>query len=89
MLGRKRMDPQTYVKDPESFGHGNHGNAWQAVWEAHADHNAVIIAGGNCATVIGTTYGGSHHNEEGQIKILKEILERKGYTVRKLPIRKS
>lgn len=82
-LGRKPIDNTTYVKQPESFGHGGYVNAWEAVWEAHADNVAVILAGGNCATVLGVSAfsGGAHHTEELQIKILKEVLERKGYNV--------
>lgn len=74
---------------PESFGHGNHCNGWEAVWEGHADYSAVIIAGGNYASVLGSVYNGNngHHKKEDQIRILKEILERNGYTVVKKPVR--
>lgn len=61
----------------------------QAVWQEHADVAGVIIVGGNYATVIGTGSAcNGHHSEEAQIAILKEVLERKGYTIRKKPSRK-
>lgn len=90
-LGRKHVDSKTYIRQPESFGHGNFCNAWEAVWESHANNIAVVIVGGNNATVVGVTFGGNtnHTNEDAQIKILKEILKQKGYAIRKLPVAKT
>lgn len=79
-LQRKPMDPNTYTKQAEHFNEGS------AVWEAHADVTAVILAGGNTATVIGCTHnGGRHHLEDEQIRVLKDVLDRMGYRI----VRKS
>lgn len=79
-LQRKQGHPKTFVKEPEHFNEGT------AVWEAHADITAVILAGGNCATVLGSyPNGGRHHTEEDQIKVLKDVLDRMGYRI----VRKS
>jgi hypothetical protein len=52
----------------------------------HADNTAVIAVGGNHATVLGYTYGTlSHHKEEDQIEILKQLAEKYGYSLRKKP----
>lgn len=86
MLQRKRPDPKTWVKQPEDFGFGYHANGWSAVWEDHADNVAVVMVGGNCATVLGTYHnGGIHHTEEAQLRILKDVLDKMGYRV----VRKS
>lgn len=82
-LSAKRCDPKTYVRQPESFGHGNHSNYWSAVFEAHATTSAVIIVGGNNATVLGCSGDWNHSEEDYQIRILKDVLERKGYTISK------
>jgi hypothetical protein len=78
-----KLSELTYGKT-KTFGHGNHGNAFQAVWNQHADFTGVIMVGQNGATVFGSSLYGKHHTEEGQLKILKEILRDKGYTIRKL-----
>ena len=89
-LSSKKADSKTFSKKPESFGHGSHANGWQAVYEAHADAVALIMVGGNHATVLGTVYnGGMHHDEEDQIRVLKTILEWKGYTIHKKPVVKT
>jgi len=57
----------------------------QAVWNQHADNVALILAGGNHATVLGSTSvtGGSHSREQDQEEILKAILRERGYVVYK------
>ena len=75
--------------ETEDFGHGNHANGFEAVWNQHADLTGVIMVGQNHATVIDYSLNKMHHTEEGQLAILKEILERRGYYVRKKPQRKT
>ena len=73
-------------KKSEKFGYGNACNYFDAVWNQHADFTGVIFVGGNCSTVFGSSFnGGRHSTEEEQIKVLKEILREKGYSIRKLP----
>ena len=68
-------------RETEQFGHASYANYWTAVWEEHADITAVIMVGQNHATVIGSSLYSHHHEEDGQIKILKDILDRKGYRI--------
>lgn len=67
------------------FGFGNHANGFQAVWNRHADEQALIAVGGNYATVLkGSrwTWGG-HHTEEGQVELLKLAAKELGYELRR------
>jgi len=64
---------------------GCHCNAATVIEQHHADSTAVIAVGGNCATVLHTTYGYRHHEEADQIHILEELADRYGYTIRKKP----
>jgi len=76
-------------KGPVSFSHRNHIGYWEAVYQGHADQTAVIIVGGNTASVVDVFGGAStnyHGDEEVQIQILKDILHRKGYVVYKKPL---
>jgi len=83
-LMRKDCNTKTYVQEPETFGHGSYCNYWQAVWNEHADVVAVILAGGNHATVLGScTNGGQHHDEESQLEVLRHVLDRMGYRISK------
>ena len=71
---------------PQAFGHMGYANAWQAVWNEHADVTGVIFVGQNGASILGCTGGRKYHDtEEQQIAILKDILYQKGYNVVKLP----
>lgn len=67
---------------------GMHCNAATAIESHHADGNAIIAVGGNCATVLGMTFG-THHEEEDRLIILKQLAQSLGYSLRKLPARKS
>lgn len=87
-LWSKKRNPSG-EKDPETFGFDGYSNYWQAVWQEHADVTAMIMVGRNYATVVGSSLYGEHHTEEGQIRIMKDILERKGYTIRKKSPAKS
>lgn len=80
-FGRQKMDK------PEMFIHGNRLGYWEAVAEHHADIYSVILAGGNCATVLGSTMSSGRNTGEieDQIKILRDTLRPLGYTIRKLP----
>jgi len=69
---------------PATYGFGNHCNGFQAVWNQHADNTALIMIGGNMATVVDSTHHRlGHHEEDTQNAFLKEVLEKRGYTVTK------
>lgn len=88
-LMRKPRNPRTHVQEPESFGHRGYCNAWEAVWNEHADVVAVILAGGNHATVLGSyPNGGKHHDAENQLAILRHVLDGMGYRIVKKAARK-
>lgn len=65
----------------KSYGHGHHANGFEAVWNQHADMTGVIFVGGNYATVLGGSLSHSHHDEEKQMAILRDIYAQKGYTL--------
>ncbi len=57
---------------------------------AHADTVTILAVGGNCATVLGRVYnGGVHHTEEAQVKILRELASKYGFSLRKKPAPKK
>jgi hypothetical protein len=63
---------------------GSSGNAATFVYNQHADVTGVIVVGGNYATVAGTVFEGpSHLTPEGNLEVLKLLLEQNGYEVRK------
>jgi len=68
-----------------SFGFGNHASGFQAVWNRHADEQALIAVGGNYATVLkGSRWSWSgHHTEEGQVELLKLAAKELGYELHK------
>ena len=74
---------RTNNQEAVTFGYGSHANYFQAIHQAHADGTVVILAGGNHATILGlsVTTRGDHHDEESQIKVLKEVLDQMGYNV--------
>jgi len=61
---------------------GMYCNAATAIEQHHASGIAVVAVGGNCGSVIGHT-GGTHHQEEDKLKILKQLAEQLGYSLRK------
>lgn len=67
---------------------GMHCNAAIAIETHHADSNTIIAVGGNCATVLGATYG-THHEKEDQLEILKQLADKLGYSLRKKKERKQ
>ncbi len=88
---RARASLQGYDGDlPSSFGFGRSANGFQAVWNQHADLTAMVLVGGNHATVVGSTCNqGRHHDEEDMVAACKAILEKRGYTIRKRPKRRA
>lgn len=75
---------------PQDFRIGHHVNGGQAVWMQHADCVALLTVGGNTSQVVGSTSnGGRHRGEEDMIAVMKEILQRRGYNVVKMPNRES
>ena len=63
---------------------GGHVNAATAIESHHADSNAIVAVGGNCATVLGHTYG-DHHKEEDKEKILRQLADELGFSLRRKP----
>lgn len=52
----------------------------------HADMVTILAVGGNCATKLGQFYnGGYHHTEEDQVKLLRQLADKYGFTLRKKP----
>lgn len=68
---------------------GNHCNAASVVESHHADHSALVLMGGNYGSVVGSTFGWSHHEKDKQLEMLKRILGDMGYRVVKKPTRKT
>ena len=68
---------------------GCHANAATAVETHHADVTSVVAVGGNCATVMGQSYGFRHHSDEDKIRILKDLAADLGYNLVKKPQKKS
>lgn len=54
----------------------------------HADGTKVVAFGGNYYTVLHETYGFSHHTEENKLRIVREMANDLGYTLRKKPEKK-
>ena len=46
----------------------------------HASSSIIIASGGNHASVLGVSSAG-HHNEEGRIKLLRDLADSYGYTL--------
>jgi hypothetical protein len=73
---------------------GNHANAASVVETHHASENAVVVVGGNFGSVLGNVYAGNsivvarHHEEAGQVEILKSLAEKFGYRLSKIPNKK-
>ncbi len=80
-------------RDGESghdYGFGTHANGFTIAQVAHADVTSLIAIGGNYSTVLLSEMGlGSQHTEEGQIKILKALARKLGYTVSRKPRKKE
>tara|TARA_S200002703_G_scaffold127052_1_gene113648 strand:- start:1672 stop:2019 length:348 start_codon:yes stop_codon:yes gene_type:complete len=76
------LGPKHVGKHGVDIPAGNHCNAATAVESHHADGIVVVAVGGNCATVLGRSYG-NHHNEEDKLDILKQLANELGYGLRK------
>ena len=70
--------------EPYEFGLGC-SNGFAVVSCQHADLTTVIAAGGNYASILGTTWGSSHHEADSQVRILKELADKLGYRMTKKP----
>lgn len=99
-LGEIERSPERFVKEM-SYGIARAGTSGQeqidfhpgqstVVTCHHADMVSIIAVGGNCATVLGQVYnGGRHHDEESQLKLLRELADQFGFSLRKKPQKKS
>ena len=91
-FGRKLADAISHLSlGPDVVGRygvdissGGHCNAATAIESHHADMNAIVAVGGNCATQLGVTFG-FHHKPESKLEILKQLADGLGYTLRKKP----
>lgn len=73
------------INKPFDFGLGNHVNGFQVVANQHADVTTLVAIGGNHASILGFTRFINHHEEEGQVFLLKMLAEKLGYRVSKKP----
>jgi hypothetical protein len=64
---------------------GCHANVASVVDVHHADETAVIAVGGNCGTVLTTTWEVSHHEDVDKERIVRKMAEELGYDLRKKP----
>lgn len=103
-LGTVDREPEKFAKlvsgkmgqagmgEEASFGFGNHANGFAIPHIGHADEMAVIAVGGNYATRILRYHAGHrhmHHEDEGQVEILKRLADKLGYSIRKKPKKKG
>lgn len=85
-----------YERNPERFTRVICGGALKrdgddqwgitVVPSEHADATQLVAAGGNFATKVFTGwYCGSHHTEDGQVKLLRQWADSLGYRISKKP----
>ena len=55
------------------------GYSSAAVSSQHADYTQVVCVGGNLGSQLGIAFTRLHHEEEGKIKVLKDIADKFGY----------
>jgi hypothetical protein len=67
---------------------GNHCNAAAVIESHHADYSALVLVGGNYGSVVGKSFGWSHHEKEAQLCMLKNILDDLGYRIVKKSVPK-
>lgn len=94
-LSQIERDPEEFVKSlcrmagsGEATGNSPvdfHASQSGVIQTHHADNTAVILVGGNSATVLGVRYGWKHNEPEFQIECLKWVLRDLGHEVRKMP----
>ena len=94
-LSQIKSDPEEFVKSLcRMAGSGKvtgdspvdfHASQSGVIQTHHADSTAIILVGGNSATVLGTHYGWRHNEPEFQIQCLKWVLRDLGHEVRKMP----
>ena len=70
---------------------GIHCNAASVIESHHADQTSVVAFGGNCGQVLGEVYGWWYNlkTPEDRVKLLKELAENEGYTLRKKAVRRT
>jgi hypothetical protein len=97
-LGEIERNPEEFVKEMlyaiQRSGvdkqEGFHPGQTTVMSCAHADTVTILAVGGNCATVMGRVHnGGHHHTEEDQVKLLRELADKYGFSLRKKPAKKG
>lgn len=68
---------------PNDISSGHCANAATVITTHHADETSIIAVGGNYGTVIGRTWGYSHHTPEDKERILRSLAKEMGYDLRK------
>lgn len=86
--GIRGIDVPACRYDNEGHVCGMHINAATVIETHHADMNAIVAVGGNCATQIGMTWG-THHKEEDKKLILQQLADELGYSLRRKPHARS
>lgn len=79
----------SHIKKGIDIASGYNANAATVVETHHASNTAIVAVGGNHATVIGWAGDVPHHEEAGQIDILRELAEKLGYRLVKKPKAKT
>lgn len=74
---------------PARFGFKSHANGFTVASMHHADVTTVLVVGQNDAQVLGQFYEQEFHTEEGRLELLKKLAKDMGYSLKKLPVKKS
>jgi hypothetical protein len=56
-------------------------NAATIIESHHADSSVLLAVGGNCASVLTSVFDFRHNTEETQVKLLRELADKLGYTI--------
>jgi hypothetical protein len=54
----------------------------------HADYTAIIAAGGNCASLLGTLCDAHHHTPEARVNVLRDLADAMGFDLVAKPKRR-
>lgn len=75
-ISRVSLRPQKNMVDIRS---GNHLNAASVVESHHADSTVVLAVGGNCGSVLATTYGWQHTDKLFRERLLRQMADEAGF----------
>jgi len=92
-LGEIENDPQFGKKIGQAIGKltlrqsprgvdipsGNHCNAATVIETHHADDTTLLAFGGNCVSILGSSYGYNHQDTTLQLRLIEELADKLGY----------